>query len=348
MTTTTPPVPAPPVPTLRVPAVPVPVLHVPADAQHGVTIYARRLAEQLGVAGVASPAVGEGALHVHFTDRLWGSDPADAAAVFEAVGASRRVTVTLHDLPQPSDGERNLPRRTDCYRRVVGAAAGVVCNSAHEATLLRRFVDETVVTTVIPLPVERAARTAAPADLDPAEDRDGSSIAILGFVYPGKGHEPTVRAAADLGTRHGGLRVEALGRPSAGHEGDVAQLERLAAELEVGFEVTGYLDDEAFLERCRRASVPVIAHEHVSASGSLASWLDAGRRPIVVRSAYMAEMAALHPGALTLVDREDLAGAISRALERPGSTWLDDSARLGPDLAATAESYRRFWAEHLA
>lgn len=330
-------------------ALSIPALHIPADAQHGVTVYARRIADRLGVAGVASPETGDGPLHVHFTDRLWGSDPAAAAAAFEAVAAARPVTVTLHDLPQPSDGERNLLRRADCYRRVLRAAAGAVCNSTHEAELLRRFVDESVAVTVIPLPVERAAPAVA-AGAAPAVEVGfgGSSIAILGFVYPGKGHEPALRAASGLGAEHSGLRVEALGRPSAGHEHDVAQLTRLAADLEVGFEVTGYLDDEAFLERCRRASVPVIAHEHVSASGSLASWLEAGRRPIVVRSPYMEEMAALHPGALELVDRDGLAAAISRALARPASTWLDESARLGPDLAATAEAYRRFWAEGLA
>lgn len=353
---------------------PLPALLIPADAQHGVTVYARRIADQLGETGIdiAAAELGDGPLHVHFTDRLWGSDPAAAAAAFERVASGRRVTVTLHDLPQPSDGERNLPRRADGYRRVVRAATGVVCNSGHEAGLLRRYVDVSVVTTVIPLPVDRAAAGAvpAPASVDPgaaaadpepsappapaaaapasAAGLKGASVAILGFVYPGKGHEPALRAAADLVSEHGGVRVEALGRPSAGHEVDVERLAELATDLDVGFEVTGYLDDEAFLERCRRASVPVIAHEHVSASGSLASWLEAGRRPLVVRSAYMEEMASLHPGALTLVEPDDLAGAISRALSRPSTTWLDDSARLGPDLAATAASYRRFWAETLA
>jgi glycosyltransferase involved in cell wall biosynthesis len=317
-------------------AVPVPTLHIPGDPQHGVTVYASRLAAQIG-----STDRHPGDLHLHFTDRLFGADPARAAAAVEGMARHHRLTVTLHDLPQPSDGEHGLARRADCYRRVVRASEGVVCNSEHEARLLRRFVDDRAEPTVIPLPVEPPS-AGAPVRIPAAP-----GVSILGFLYPGKGHEPAIRAAALLADSHPGIRVEALGRASTGHEADAAQLAELAAGLGVGFELTGYLSDAAMHERCRSAGVPLIAHEHVSASGSLASWLEAGRRPVVVRSPYMVEMAALHRGAVTLVDAADLVDAIAAALAHPESTWLDGTERWGPDLALTAEAYRRFWAEAL-
>ncbi len=59
--------------------------------------------------------------------------------------------------------------------------------------------------------------------------------------------------------------------------------------------MTGWLDDADMAARAARVAVPVIAHRHVSASGSLASWVGWGRRPVAVRNRYVDEMAALRP-----------------------------------------------------
>ena len=75
-------------------------------------------------------------LHLHFSDRLWASDPAAAARRVEALARRHPLTVTLHDLPQPSDGDDSHRRRADCYRHVIAAARGVVCNSHWEAGLV--------------------------------------------------------------------------------------------------------------------------------------------------------------------------------------------------------------------
>jgi glycosyltransferase involved in cell wall biosynthesis len=329
----------------------VPRLVITEDPQHGVTQYAARLAAALH----GHPPL-DGLAHLHFTDRLWGSDPDAAASAVERLAARGPVTVTLHDVPQPSDGTESLARRADCYARVVAVAAGVVCNSRHEAALVREFTSPGAEVSVIPLPVDLLPR--------PAE-RPGTAatIGLLGYVYPGKGHDRVIRAAATasavsaasaasaaVGPEHGAgagtgtaPAVEALGRASDGHERDVTSLAELAESLGVPFAVTGYLSDADLLQRARSTGVPVIAHEHVSASGSLATWIGAGRRPVVVRSRYMEEMAELHRGCLHLTHAEELPAALARALEDPASTWLDDDAKPGPTTAEVAELYLVFW-----
>ncbi|MCS5723063.1 hypothetical protein N1029_13765 [Herbiconiux sp. CPCC 203406] len=140
----------------------------------------------------------------------------------------------------------------------------------------------------------------------------------------------------------------ALGRASGGHEHDLERMRVRAARRGLRFEATGYLSDPELLRRARRVAVPVIAHDHVSASGSLASWISAGRRPLVVRSRYMEEMAELRPGTLTLVGPEDLAEGIARALADPASTWLTGDEPLHPTGRDAVELYCAFWAEAMA
>ncbi|WP_314102445.1 hypothetical protein [uncultured Frigoribacterium sp.] len=329
-----------------------PALVVTDDPQHGVTVLARRVADAVArrtgrdlavspsdLTGPRPPA----SAHVHFTDRLWATSPEDAADRLVDLAGRVALTVTLHDLPQPSDGERNLVRRGDCYRRVVEAAAGTVVNSEHEALLLAEFTTDGVRPGVVPLPVDLAPLlTGRPA-------ADGTA-AVIGFVYPGKGHAELVDAVARLRARGddaaGSLRVTALGRASAGHEAETDQLVSDAASLGVVLDVTGYLDDAVLLDRCRRASVPVAVHRHVSASGSIATWIGAGRRPIVPDTRYSREMAALRPGTLTLIDDDPdaLAEAVARAVADPGSTWLAPDARTAPDIDDVAAAYLAWWA----
>lgn len=278
--------------------------------------------------------------HLQFTDRLWGASPDEAATSVERLAARTRLTVTLHDLPQPSDGERNLRRRGDCYARVVAACAGVVVNSRHEALLLHEFTTGSAQAAVIPLPVDVHP---APASR-PAGD---GNVAVLGFFYPGKGHAEVVEAVAALpdgpGRRDVGVAV--LGRASSGHEGELAELVADAHHRGVPVEVSGWLDDDDLLDRCRRASVPVAAHRHVSASASVTAWIAAGRRPLVPDSRASRELAELRPGTLTLVSDGGLSAAVDRALVDPDSTWLGADAVTRPDLADTARAYLQWWAE---
>lgn len=306
---------------------------------HGVAMYARDAASAVQARRPAIrtveadewEAADDGTpVHAHFTDRLWGDSPEDAARTFTALAARRPVSVTLHDLPQPSDGERNLPRRRAAYAAVAAAARGVVVNSEHERSLLLEedVWSGPVMSIPLPVAVQHAGERPGP---------DGS-VGVLGYFYPGKGHDEAARAAAAAGI----ARMTVLGRASDGHAADLEAFVRRAGAHGVSVDVTGWLDDDEIARRGRAVSVPVIAHRHVSASGSLASWIGWGRRPVAVRNRYIDEMATLRPGTLLTVDEPGLAGAVRDAGDAPDTTWHGLS-RLPMSWTDVAEAYVRWW-----
>lgn len=329
---------------------PGPALFVGGPPQHGVVRYAVDVATAVTARRVdehepppplvrSVDAVRAGVpLHIHFTDRLFGTSPEAAAEAVEQLATLAPITVTVHDVPQPSDGTVSLPRRAECYRRVLRAARGGVCNSEHERSFLREVAVSTRDLTVIPLAVEHPAERRS---LPEAPDLE-RAVALIGFVYPGKGHAEVIDAVAAVG---GGVVVVALGAASTGHEGDVAELRRRAASCGVDFSVTGYLSDDDLLRRCASVAVPIAAHQHISASGSILAWLSAGRRPLVLDSRYAREMLALRPDTLTLVTSRGMAKAIARAIENPASTWLDPSISTAPHLSDVAAAYELWWSE---
>lgn len=321
-----------------------PTLVVGGDPRHGVVRLARDLAAEIealsGVGSAREDPPAQGAAHVHFTDRLWGSSPEAAGGRIRELGARLALTVTLHDVPQRSDGEPVMRRRIACYRAVVGAARGVVCNSVHEVRLLREcgaLGRDAPDPEVIPLPVVRplAAGRARPAPRP--------EIAVLGHIYPGKGHAQAILAAAELAATGPRLSVTALGGPASGHAGEVRELTALAARHDVTFEATGWLSDGDLTERCREAGVGLAAHTHVSASASILSWIAAGRRPLVADSRYAREIASLRPRTLNRYRPTDLPTAVAAALADPASTWQDDEADTRPHLKDAARAYLAWW-----
>ena len=80
-------------------------------------------------------------MHLHATDRLFGTGPEDAAEVVERWAARCRLTLTLHDVPQTSDGAMFERRRT-AYARMVAAAERVAVNSRHEQLLMAEFLPD--------------------------------------------------------------------------------------------------------------------------------------------------------------------------------------------------------------
>lgn len=303
----------------------------PGDPRHGVVLFARQLADAVGRPLETTVRPGEPA-HVHVTDRLWGPRPEAAAQVLERLAHGAPLTVTFHDVPQPAEGAGRMARRAAAYRRIARAAHGVAVSSEHEAALLQRHVG-VAADVVVPLPVDPAPSTTRPPTT--------GEVGVLGWVYPGKGHRDVLDAVRP------GTTVVALGRPSPGHEADVDALARHALARGVRFTVTGWLDDGQLLDRSRRIAVPVAAHRHVSASGSIGSWIAAGRRPLVLDSPYAREVERLRPGCTTRVAPHDLPRAIARAQDAADSTWLL-GATMGPGLDDVAAAYRRWWAEGVA
>jgi glycosyltransferase involved in cell wall biosynthesis len=268
-----------------------------------------------------------GSLHLQFTDRLFGDSPEAAARAVADLARRATVTVTLHDLPQPSDGV-NAQRRAAAYATVAARSAGVVVNSAHERELLRTIGVDVRAVRVIPLPID------APVVVG---DRPSGPpvVGVFGFLYPGKGHDEVIAATAGLPSD---VEVHALGEASAGHDSLVDDLERRARACGRVFRVTGHIPDDALTAVLQSITVPVVAHTHVSASGSLGSWLSASRRPIAPTNRYTREVADRNPGMLTLYPEDGLAAAIETAFEDVDSTWLrpDDVPRPTPADVAIA------------
>ncbi|WP_238695278.1 glycosyltransferase [Ornithinimicrobium flavum] len=343
---------------------------------------------------------------VQVTDRVLAGDADAALAAWRRVtGGVARLTVVLHDLPQRSDG-RSRRARSSLYAALAASADEVVVASRHERLLLaavlrwaRPEVAGVVLsrTHVIPLPIEDAPqpdRTRVPDGFPQAQaatdaphpDRtrvpDGFpqaqaaaeplTVVTLGFVYPGKGLEEVIDATALAARdpRLAGRRLEVrnLGRASDGHEDLIDALAARAEAAGIRWSTSGWVDDAELPGLLAAASVPVAAHRHLSASGSIATWLTARRRPLVLSSRYADELAERLPGALNLIPvgpSDDvvpaLAAAITDALTRSGPvenrqerasgrvegggdegdpTWLDPGVRLGPSWAESAQALR--------
>jgi glycosyltransferase involved in cell wall biosynthesis len=207
----------------------------------------------------------------------------------------------------------------------------VIVSSAHEAELLTAFCPG-VRPVAIPLPIDAApvGRTAAIA---PSAD-----VTVFGYLYPGKGHHAALEALAALAPEVG---LTVLGRVADGHADLADDLRRRAAELGRRVTITGWLDDAEVQPRLRAARIPLVGHERMSASGSIGSWLAAGRRPLVPDLPYVRELAERCPGAVTIYPPSvgGLSAALARAAADPAGTWLAPDVVLGPASDAVAATY---------
>ncbi|WP_052466872.1 glycosyltransferase family protein [Mobilicoccus massiliensis] len=328
------------------------VLHVVVGpARHGVTRHALGLLDQAPLVGHAVHRAEElpdlsilppaRLTHLHLTDHLLAPTAGECAERVVPLMERRAVSLTLHDLPQPADGEGRYERRRAAYAAMASRAAGVVVASMHERDLLTTALAEERLPAggpieVVPLPLPGQVPgefVARPATM-PRE------LAVFGYVYPGKGHADAVEAAGALG-----VALVALGELSPGHEGLGDELTRRAHELGTTARITGHLPEEDVVPTLRAAGVPVAPHRHVSASGSIGSWLAAGRRPLVPAGGYVDELDARCPGAVLRYGHGtpycDLVAAARAALAAPEVTWLDPGVRLGPDAHECARRLAR-------
>lgn len=340
---------------------PVPALVVLGPPGHGVTGYAADLAaavrtlrptahvhhvedvaDLLALAGQGRP------LHLHVTDHLLGRSALEAADVLEAVAARCEVSLTLHDVPQASDGPGRRERRATGYRRMALAARRVVVSSEHERALLHEHVGADVAARahVVPLGASSPWTDASPT----ADAAAGLRVLVAGWVYPGKGHLEVARAAVQAARAVGAhptdapdVTVVAVGGASAGHESELVDLRAAVHAVGAHLHVTGVLSREAYRAQLAGPGVPVIAHQHVSASRTLLEWAEHGRRAVVLRSRYTEEMAALRPGLTEVVAAADLASAIAAGWRAPERTRLPATVDLRPDLADAAAAHLAVW-----
>ncbi len=315
-------------------------------AHHGAVQHARTVAALTGTPTVErrdpgsvahADVAGARMLHCHYTDKWWGPDADSAADAFVSFAGSvgRPIVVSAHDVPV-GDGTDHDRRRSRAYRRVLATAAVVIVASEHERIRLHGLGLDA---DVVPLPV--VAPGAPPARREPW----GGTIVVLGFVYPGKGHDDVVAAAARLRRPSS---VICAGAPSPGHDDLAAEL---GARAGGSLLLTGPLTDDELALVTARAAVPVVPARNPSASASLARWLAAGRRPLVAISAYSCEIAAQDPRLLTLYDPSDpdaLLVAIQHAQRDPAGTWRGGPVPAALTAPRVAAAHRAVFARVLA
>ena len=226
---------------------------------------------------------------------------------------------------------------------MAGRADAIVVCSGHERRRLREIgIDHD--TTVVPLPIATPTASAAGrrSSAPPGPDR---SVGVLGFIYPGKGHDSVLDAVASLPED---VVVMALGQVSPGHDDLVAALQETAGRRGRRLSVSGFLPDADLAVAMAGIDVPVVPAVTTSASSSLCSWIAAGRRPLAARNGFTVEIAALAPDHLTLYppgSPSALRRAILGAFADPGSTWhagvIPEPLRTSTVAAGHLALYRR-------
>jgi glycosyltransferase involved in cell wall biosynthesis len=272
------------------------------------------------------------------TDRLLGGTPEEAVAVLDELARRVPLALALHDIPQPAEGGTWYRRRRHAYATMTDLARVVVVASEHERDSLERCRREAgsvrapaTRVVVVPLPVE-------PGVVEPPPpDGQESEVGVLGYLYPGKGLEDVLTSAARLRRSGRAVSVTCIGMVAEGHAEHAAALASMAARAGVPFRVTGFVPDHQLRARLRAVAVPVAPHRHISASGSINSWLEAGRRPTSLPSPYACELADRLPGTLHLVDH--LGAGIVDAFEHPNRTWLRPDVLLGPSASEAAAQH---------
>jgi glycosyltransferase involved in cell wall biosynthesis len=191
----------------------------------------------------------------------------------------------------------------------------VIVSSHHERSLLQESGWAAPDPAIIPLALT------PPTDLPAQPSPTDREVGVFGFLYPGKGHAEVLEATALLPPDVG---VVAIGAPSPGHEDLVDELQQRAEAFGRRFRVTGFVDDSALDATLRAVAVPVAHHRHLSASGSIPTWIAAGRRPLAPHGRYIDEFTDRSPGVVATYADSDLADALRAALDDPARTWLGD------------------------
>ena len=289
--------------------------------RHGVRRYGElldRAVSRCVASGPSAPVA-----HLQFSDHLVDVDEFERIVLTLRSGRPNpRIVATFHDCPGVGHDEPWLDvRRAATYARAAALVDTVVVCSDHERRALQG--------TGLSAPIAVIAHLVEEREIERRRTRRPCcpTVGVLGFIYPGKGHEQVVDGCV---RSERSPEVVVLGGPSRGHEGLADELDDRARAQRVPCRVTGWLDETELDRWLARVDVPVLAHPAPSASGSLATWLSAGRRPLVAASPYTRELDRLAPDAISLYD--PAAGPACR---------LSRSERLKPKYsgATTATSY---------
>jgi glycosyltransferase involved in cell wall biosynthesis len=230
------------------------------------------------------------------------------------------LVVTLHDVfARQGLRQRHLQPDVWSLRWLGRTADRIVVHSQIEVERLRGIVPVERLR-VIPHFVERRE-----LPLSPGEARarlglaDRRIVTLLGFVYGRKGHRYAVDAVPFI--PDDAIMVYA-GGPVEGRSFVYDLATSKAEELGLGdrFRITGYLSDEELETWIAATHLAILPFTDLSASGSLSSWISAGKPMLVSDLPGFREYARRVPGSMNFFGPTEawpLGSAINELLARP-------------------------------
>jgi glycosyltransferase involved in cell wall biosynthesis len=251
--------------------------------------------------------------------RSWGRDARAAQRLIDFRRSFRApVVATLHDMFAPR-GLRETWLDAEIWNlRLLGQLAQrFVVHSPDEVGRTRGLVPRNRVR-VVPHFVEQRERSLSP---DEARARLGVQgrriVTLLGFIYGRKGHKKMLESIPRLPDD---VLVVYAGGNVAGREIALAKIQERATELRLGpdrLRITGWLTEEQLDKWIAATHLAILPFRDLSASGSLSTWVAAGKPILVHDLPGFAEYNARVPGALRVAASLEpvvLAEAIGREL----------------------------------
>ena len=273
------------------------------------------------LAQVAAALAGCDVVLMQWNRRGWGKHGSSLLRLMRFRRAYRgALVVTLHDVFD-RDGLRQRHLQPDVWSlRWLGRTADrVVVHSQIEVERLRGIIPMDKMR-VVPHYVEHRQLELSP-DEPPASlgVKDRRVVTLLGFVYGRKGHRYAVEAVPFM--PDDAVMVYA-GGPVAGRSYVYDLALSKAQELDLGdrFRITGYLSDEEMATWISATHLAILPFTDLSASGSLSSWISAGKPMLVSDLPGFREYGRRVPGALNFFGPTEpwpLGSAISGLLSRP-------------------------------
>lgn len=308
--------------------------------------------EQL--ARVARELAGCDVVVMQWNRRGWGKHGRSLPRLLRFRRAYRgALVVTLHDVFDRT-GLRQRYLQPDVWSlRWLGRTADrIIVHSQNEVERLRGIVDIEKVR-IVPHFVERRELALTPAE---ARARlglgDRRVVTLLGFVYGRKGHRYAVEAVPYM--PDDAIMVYA-GGPVEGRTFVYDLALSRARDLALGdrFRITGYLSEDELETWIAATHLAILPFTDLSASGSLSSWISAGKPMLATDLPGFREYARRAPDALHFFSPPEpwpLGAAISELLAKPLPDPDPGVQRLARELSLerTADRYLRVAREALA
>lgn len=301
-------------------------------------------------------------IHVQLSARMvgavWGNGPRQLAHLGTFLRAVKApLVVTVHDLREPPTArvlrEVVTSMRGDTLKgRAMGLARAGLRASNLERTPLRlaaRRADRVVVctaeearrfrlqcpgqaerVTVIPHFVEQLRLPDRAGDVrEQLGLRGARVVTLLGYIHERKGHRLVVEAMSRLPADVIVVFAGSAARDWVWFERDLRSLAARTGVIE-RLRITGYIEEDELHRYLAVTDLALCPFETFSASGSLSTWIAAGRPILVSDQPQIAEYDALAPGALRRFApyrAEALAEAITAALDDDPDPRASDSLR---------------------